>query len=577
MEEFEDNPRKVKKYETKFKESWLINEKYKKWLVKIDEKKAKCSFCNVNFTVKWDGEKALTTHLNSENHKKTTQNLQRNSLMTTFMTKRNSSDELKVAIIEIASIYHAINHHHSYLSMDCGIKLNTSLYGDSVMAKKVHCGRTKAEAIVKNILSPNSIELAIQDLKMVTAFQNCSYFSIAIDASNKGSQKMYPISTFSIFTFKKKSNLDVELLSGFSADNASVNYGVRNSVYQKLLEKHPETKIIKANCNCHVIHNASRNSMKQLTYDVENLVLKVYAEFSNSAKRVKELQIFFEEFEIEYRKVLRHGPTRWLSLFNAVDRLIMSWPAVSSYFKYRGEEKCHQVIWMFVKNIDTTEMTDLSRKVTLPECFLYFIHHYMNILSEAILILETNSVTSVDLHNVMQGLKDKIENRLNDSFYGAKVTRSISSLQENERVMFKKEANEVYKNTIDYLKKNYDFNDSIFKMFSNFNLKNKIIEYDDAIKSVNLLGLNNIEEDRIYDEVKNVQGVWPELSKMNLSWVELFKKNNFTELPKIIGKIFSIPISNAFVERVFSLMGNLWSDERNRLSVEMVKSELCVK
>jgi len=83
-------------------------------------------------------------------------------------------------------------------------------------------------------------------------------------------------------------------------------------IYQKLLEKHPETKIIKANCNCHVIHNAARNSMKQLTYDVENLVLKVYAEFSNSAKRVKILQIFFEEFEIEYRKVLRHGLTRWL-------------------------------------------------------------------------------------------------------------------------------------------------------------------------------------------------------------------------------------------------------------------------
>jgi hypothetical protein len=74
----------------------------------------------------------------------------------------------------------------------------------------------------------------------------------------------------------------------------------------------------------------------------------------------------------------------------------------------------------------------------------------MNILNEAILILETNSVTSVDLHNVMQGLKDKIENRLNDSFYGAKVTRSISSLQKNELVMFKKEGNEVYKKTIDY-------------------------------------------------------------------------------------------------------------------------------
>lgn len=57
----------------------------------------------------------------------------------------------------------------------------------------------------------------------------------------------------------------------------------------------------------------------------------------------------------------------------------------------------------------------------------------------------------------------------------------------------------------------------------------------------------------------------------------MFKENNFTELPKIIGKIFSIPISNTFVECVFSLMGNLWTDERNCLSVKIVKSELCVK
>lgn len=84
-------------------------------------------------------------------------------------------------------------------------------------------------------------------------------------------------------------NLNPELLSGFSADNALVNYGIRNSVYQKLLEKYPETTIIKSNCNCHVIHNAARTAMKKLIYDVKNLVLKMYEEFSNSAKRIKEL------------------------------------------------------------------------------------------------------------------------------------------------------------------------------------------------------------------------------------------------------------------------------------------------
>jgi hypothetical protein len=69
----------------------------------------------------------------------------------------------------------------------------------------------------------------------------------------------------------------------------------------------------------------------------------------------------------------------------------------------------------------------------------------MNILSEAILILKTNSVISIDLHNVMQGLKDKIKNRFNDLFYGAKITKSISSRLPNEQVMFKKEANKVCK------------------------------------------------------------------------------------------------------------------------------------
>ncbi len=31
------------------------------------------------------------------------------------------------------------------------------------------------------------------------------------------------------------------------------------------------------------------------------------------------------------------------------------------------------------------------------------------------------------------------------------------------------------------------------------------------------------------------------------------------------------------MERIFSIMYNLWSDERNRLSVKMVRAEICTK
>jgi hypothetical protein len=46
---------------------------------------------------------------------------------------------------------------------------------------------------------------------------------------------------------------------------------------------------------------------------------------------------------------------------------------------------------------------------------------------------------------------------------------------------------------------------------------------------------------------------------------------------KIVETVLAIPIGNDFVERIFSIMHNLWSDERNRLSVKMVKAEICTK
>jgi hypothetical protein len=53
--------------------------------------------------------------------------------------------------------------------------------------------------------------------------------------------------------------------------------------------------------------------------------------------------------------------------------------------------------------------------------------------------------------------------------------------------------------------------------------------------------------------------------------------DEFKELPKLVAKILSIPISNAYVERIFSILGNTWTDRRNRMRVELVRSELRTK
>lgn len=106
------------------------------------------------------------------------------------MPRINSTESLQVAIIEVGSIYHAIRYNQSYLSLDCFTKLYPNIFPDSKLALKVHCGRTKREAIVRNILCPKSLEMVLNELK---TNNESIFFSIATDASNNGNRKLFPI------------------------------------------------------------------------------------------------------------------------------------------------------------------------------------------------------------------------------------------------------------------------------------------------------------------------------------------------------------------------------------------------
>lgn len=56
----------------------------------------------------------------------------------------------------------------------------------------------------------------------------------------------------------------------FGTGNDSVNYEKNYSAFKNK----NKSNLIKANCNCHVIHNAEKNFIKHLKYDIEPLVSK---------------------------------------------------------------------------------------------------------------------------------------------------------------------------------------------------------------------------------------------------------------------------------------------------------------
>lgn len=345
-----------KKYFVSFNEDWLKKDEYKNWLEKYDNFIAKCRLCSVNFVIKHDGIKAVKSHEMSKNHRTMIESINDGKLITAFIPPIDSPQQARTTLSELAMVYHAIRHQHSYNSTDCGISLNKQIYFDSPVSTLIQCGRTKATSYAENVLGEKAIEIVIDDIKPPT------YFSISTDASNRGNIKLFPIvvtyfkpedgikqkiidfysddneSSLAIYDKIKSClnnlGLSVEQITAFSADNANVNYGNKNSVFTKL--KNDNKYIIKANCNCHVIHNAAKYGCRKLSFDVETLVNKIYSEFSCSTTNRRELQECFVFFKMEFSQMVKNVPTRWLSLSTAVDKIIGSWPAIKLYFINQG-------------------------------------------------------------------------------------------------------------------------------------------------------------------------------------------------------------------------------------------------
>ncbi|KAH9628547.1 hypothetical protein HF086_001154 [Spodoptera exigua] len=332
---------------------------------------------------------------------------------------------------------------------------------DSQIAAKLTCGRTKASAITRNVLGPYSQEKVISELK------ECYYFSVASDASNVGNLKTFPYAvqyfncnkgicrklldfyeeaeetSLDIYNCLKKittdSNLSMDQISAYSADNASVNYGAHNSVFQKLKEEN--NHIFKANCYCHVVNNCVKYALKGLDVDIESIVIKIYNEFSSSALKTKKLKECCEFSQIEYKELLRHVPTRWLSLLPAIDRLIRSWPAVKHYFLSKGRDNCHKVLWDFISEGCSTDFMNNDdeecKKEGKNDCYLFFLSNILPEFTKVILLLESESFTILDIDHAMRSLHDQLKSRMADNFFGSKVRDIFRKLDEEERALFK--------------------------------------------------------------------------------------------------------------------------------------------
>lgn len=562
----------------KFNDDWM---KDFSWLKPSrDEFKAKCIACGSDFSILNGGITDVKKHMKTSKHqsKLTSFSKQRS---VTYYSKANS----KSARAEAAFTYHTIIHSHSYNSADCSSKLFATLFPDSAVAREFSCGRTKCTKINSNVLAKFSVMTIIDDLS-----KNRPY-SVSTDASNKGNIKTFPII---LRYFRKEKGLQIKLLSffqleseksqdisnmlklklkksglsllnatSFCADNASVNFGKNQSVFVELKKENP--RMLGIGCLCHVIHNSIKNSLPILVFDVEVIVMKIYNHFSSSTKRTASLKAIFEFCDLQWCEMLRHVPTRWLSLVPAVERLLKNFEAIKSYFT--SLECCPPVLNQFFEN-------------EIAEAYLGLIANIGNSLTQAIKKLEeNNNLVIIDMFSVMKNLRDKIHEQREQAFYGS-IADSICKKSDDMKAvrLFKKRASAFLLSIDTYLQTHFDFNNNIFEKLNIFRLESDT-EFQNFKDICEAFSIKHIDYDCLFEEFVMLKGFLPTVKEKSVEekWMTYLNSGNYPNFEKICEFIFSIPHSNAATERLFSLMFNSWRDDRNKLCLENVECELQVK
>uniref|UniRef100_A0A8C6TRT7 Uncharacterized protein n=1 Tax=Neogobius melanostomus TaxID=47308 RepID=A0A8C6TRT7_9GOBI len=559
-------------FRTETDNDWLKHDKYAMWLRPCPGEPfyASCSLCSAKMMVKYEGKTALDDHAKTNKHQNRILTSKQSKAISSFMVTKNAQD--KVTVAELTTIYHGVRHGHSYLSTDCGSKVNAKIFSDSEIATKMSCGRTKSEALVENVLAPFSQERLSAELK------KAHYFAICSDASNSGHTKVFPYtvqyfsasdgvkyglldfykdsdeSSYAIFqqivSITETNGLSVNQISAYGADNASVNYGRHNSVFQKLKEANP--LIMKGNCKCHLIHNTVKTANRVFSAsgcDMEAFVLKVYSEFSCSAKKVERLKEFCEFTNTKYKEILRHVPTRWLSLLPAIQRILECWPALKSYFVSQGKEDCPSIIWTFV--CGATDGEDVH--CTLAECVLAFMHNVMQEFDSSIRVLESDSATVVDVQTVMNRLRNQLISRRTDKFYGSKAKQTLRNLLTNQQEHFRSQADRFFDKAVLYLEDRFDFSDEFLAHIGCLSL-NEAPQWPEIELLVEKLALD-VNEDGLYSDVVTLNEVFHTLPTdltPDKKWAHFFTKATDTsELFKIVAFVFSIPVSNCGVMNCF--------------------------
>ncbi|KMQ84234.1 putative zinc finger protein 354b isoform x1 [Lasius niger] len=178
------------------------------------------------------------------------------------------------------------------------------------------------------------------------------------------------------------------------------------------------------------------------------------------------------------------------------------------------------MLWEFIsEDCDNTDFSNEEEctKESINECYLFFLQNVLPEFSKVILLLESDTCTSLDIDQIMRNLCNQLKSRLADNLFGSKVRCILKNLTEDKKRKFMSQAHTFLQRAIKYLEDRYDFGPyTIYKKFELLSPKSEDLKltWDQLSEFPALLKIESaIDCDFLYSEFTCLRAVFDALSK----------------------------------------------------------------
>lgn len=455
--------------------------------------------------------------------------------------------------------------------------------------------RTNEKWMTFNVryVDPETLDIRSQVVKLIN-----------IDAKDSSAEKLFDAFKSEMW----KLQIPFTNIIALSCDNASVMTG-KHCSFKTKLEKMCK-KLITFPCPCHSAALSAHAACAKIPSFCDDFLRKIAHYINGSPKRSAIFKEFSECFEDKHLKILKLSDTRWLSHYTCVERLLYSWKTIRYFL---------QEMVVSDKTKSAEDLLSMMDNVELRAYFLFlkYVLNYFNSFNAYFQSTETRihllQLKSVDfLSHICQNfvkkefLKDvttignfshkDIQKDVDEIFLGSDCETYLKDLMEENHadtvMTVRQNCFEFYITAAEEIYRRLPIKNEFLQNLQVFHpaIALRSEDRETSLKNVFYISrtLGGFDEESLKEEWLQLPGDFNQsekeiISKGNLddTWQKILLNdtcgNKYPTLTNLVSAVRSLPNSNADPERTFSILTDLKSKKRNKLSAYSVNATCVIK